>query len=352
MQAGFNGVNPAALVDDLIKVKLLLQKNTNLCLLQTYALNMEMLTAAGLMLNNANDPRFGKANTKANYLKMSRALEYYEGYCWFPANRALLSGLLSTPSFNSSLQLGMNKDVGAGRAHGDQSHRLQWHAILRVVTNGFTVPFHANSGWSHSPLELFFHYTQGNAVVANAWGTTMDSQGNEGWGNPDNVVKDILTSGQVLLAAAVTRRIDKMGGPDVNNPGLAQFSNRDNLITNHILGPPSLIPPGVANPMKFVDEVILKIYTFEKQGFPIFPSGDVEKLAKTVYNALKVTHPQVFAADKKYKKKGTNFLVKKDAPDQGVKVTATRAAQSRGGFCGLYQYNTNSGASPTQAGRW
>ena len=164
--------------DDFVKVHVLLQYNTALCLTKIGLLNTEMGLAQAAAA--ANDPRFAKGANDPTYLKLSRALEYYEGLCWFPANRTLLGGLLSADAFHQSLKLGLNKDPGAGRAHGDQSHRLQWHVIMRCITNDFQTTKHADSGWSYTPLELFYAFTQGPGGAHNSWSVAMDSQSNRG----------------------------------------------------------------------------------------------------------------------------------------------------------------------------
>lgn len=353
--ASYNIPGNASLVDDFVKVHLLLQYNPVRCLTLVSALNTEMNAAKGGAA--PTDPRFAKSGVAANYLKLSRALEYYEGYCWFPANRALLSGLLSTPGFNQSLKLGFNKDPGAGRSHGEQSHRLQWHAIMRAATDSFQTPINVGAQWKHSPLQLFYHYTQGLGATVNAWGVAMDSQGNPGWGNPDVVVADILRSNLTLVKEALVRRIDKMGGPDKTNPvpGVPVNSARDQALQASMV---SLInrraitmPPG-ENPTTLFNKIVLQIYTWEKTKTPFIASTPLQKVAKNVWEHAKAAAPHHFHANHGYKAIDTNLLVKKDAPDRIVEIDTALVASSRNGFSPEYSYSNAMGASPRIPSRW
>ena len=346
----------AALVDDFVKVHVLLQYNTQTCLTHVAALNAEMSRAKGL--RSDDDPRFGKDYD--NYLKLSRALEFYEGYCWFPANRALLSGLLSTPAFNESQKFGFNKDPGAGRAHGDQSHRLQWHAIMRAMTNGFQTAIYTDKKWTHSPLELFYQYTQGEGRAGDAWGTAMDKQINPGWGNPDAVMVDVLGSRLSMVKEALIRRIHKMGGPDTEKPekGIARLSERDALLmrsTVKLIKNGTLVPPPNVDFSKYPDQVALKIYTWEKTGPPDFtvPLDPLENAAKMVLEDAKREAPLYFVEEEgTYQAIHANLSVKTDAPHTRVEIDRTLVDKSRGGFCRQYLYTPHAGATPTTEAGW
>jgi hypothetical protein len=334
--ANYSLVTPEALKSDFIKVHLLLHHNARLCLDQMQAFNNEMTTAQTAA--DSTDQRFHSSSStgKTNYLKLSRALEYYEGICWFPANRALLSGLLSTPDFNKSLKLGFNKDTGAGIWHGEQSHRLQWHAIMRLMTVSFTKPFDTTAEWSHSPLQLFYHYTQGNGTAHKAWGKAMDAQSNTGWGNPDNVVIDILQSGYVFLVEALKRRLQKYGGVDPINPITTTHGSEPARVTALNNAFFTLWDKGLnkdfenQDPTALLEKLKLQIYTWEKTGFPFFPSGNFNKAAKKLYEeAKKGVNAQYFHTDNTYKKQGENLLVKKDAPSHLVEIDTSLVSKSR-----------------------
>jgi hypothetical protein len=186
--------------DDFVKVHVLLQYNEEKCKECIKKLADQMTKAKAMPM--ADDPRFSEGLGQ-NYLKLSRALEYYEGYCWFPANRILLTGLLGRVDFYKNLKYGFNKDPGAGVYHGDQSHRVQWHVIMRCMTNDFQTPIYKNAGWNHSPLGLFYKYTQADSKPDNpntgAWAISMDRVSNAGWGSPDSVARYLKESGPPSL---------------------------------------------------------------------------------------------------------------------------------------------------------
>lgn len=348
------------MVDDFVKVHALLQCNTVLCLAQIALLNAEMTAAAMAPLapHGVTDERFANPKGKLTYLKLSRALEYYEGYCWFPANRALLSGLLTSAGFEQSMLLGFNKDPGAGRMHGEQSHRIQWHAIMRLMTNNFQTPIHTAAGWKHSPVQLFHSFLIGPGALVppkGAWGRAMDTQGNPGWGNPDNVVKDILNSQVVLVREALQRRITKMGGPGTHMAVNPTLSARDNAIQTSFLtlhGQGRINVPSEPDPTKLFDKIVLQIYTWEKTSTPIIASGDLAKGAKVVYDDVKKTSAHLFHTDKTYKKVEMNLLTKKDAPDKLVRIDNDLIAKSRKAFDTDYTYLNATGAHAVPTRRW
>ena len=85
---------------------------------------------------------------------LSKELAYYESKCWFGEQKKIFSGLLSSEEFLNAMTQGfMVKDPGPGPNHGEFSHRLQWHMLMRVMTADFT---QAKTGdWDHTPLELY-----------------------------------------------------------------------------------------------------------------------------------------------------------------------------------------------------
>src|SRR5690606_12501419 len=88
------------------------------------------------------------------HFHLSKELTYYEYKCWFGDQQKIFAGLLSAQEFLNAMANGyMVKDPGPGPNHGEFSHRLQWHMLMRIMTNDFTVPKTAE--WHHTPLELY-----------------------------------------------------------------------------------------------------------------------------------------------------------------------------------------------------
>jgi hypothetical protein len=140
------------------------------------------------------DDRFKTLKKQARgYIRISRALSYYEQLCFFPSNHVVFSGALTGANFNWALTQGfMPKDPGAGSEHGDFSHRLQWHAVMRIATNGFSTPHFA--AWNKSPLDLFTSLGSGPALNRNLWGVIFDAQGRPHFSDPSNLFKDVKSS--------------------------------------------------------------------------------------------------------------------------------------------------------------
>lgn len=352
------------LAQDFLKIHILIQYNVARCLAQMTKFENQMAAAATYPRPiGFTDPRFAKAGAVANYLKLSRALEYYEGYCWFPANRPLLAGLLSADAFFSASQMGLNKDPGAGLTHGEHSHRIQWHVLMREITDDFKVTCDAAHGWSYTPIELFYHMTHGepaNPATINAWGRAIDSQSNAGWGNPDRVMIDLRQSGLTLIAAALDRRVTKYGGADLLNGNQKKLSPRSQALADEFANiaaaggvPAALQLKGL---FKLQEEVLGQVYAYEKLGFPLSPPppNSLGELAVNVYNGATGTSPLLFPPKPlpHYVLNKKKVPVVQGAPDQGVKVDKNRIAKSRGGFNLQYWYLPSVGAMPVHASRW
>lgn len=314
---------PGDVLDDFVKVHVLLQFNVEKCLVCINKLGQEM-SVAKRNAENPSDPRFLKANDEDNYLKLSRALEYYEGYCWFPANRTMFTGVLRTEDFYKYVKYGFNKDPGPGPLHGDQSHRIQWHVIMRCMTNNFTTPVAA--GWKHSPLGLFYEYTQGSGKDTKAWAISMDKPGNKGWGNPDRVTYSINKSGNVplIIDEALRRRMAKMGGVDLG-------SSDDG--TESALGTKfgkfhSDLRDSHRREVTDTPEA-MGLYAHKK-----VLSRDYERQRDEHGNAIK------------------NVLIKKNAPDRLVEIDQNRVIKSIGGFNPDYVYGDAAGARPQVPQYW
>ena len=313
---------PGKVLDDFVKVHVLLQFNVEQCLECIRKLGQEM-SVAKRNAENPSDPRFLKAKDEDNYLKLSRALEYYEGYCWFPANRTMFTGILRTEDFYKYVKYGFNKDPGPGPLHGDQSHRIQWHVIMRCMTNNFTTPVAA--GWNHSPLGLFYEYTQGAGKDAKAWGISMDKPGNKGWGNPDRVAYSINKSGNApLIDEALRRRMAKMGGVDLD-------SRDDGTgVTLGVKFGKFHSDLSVSHRREVTDTPeAMGLYAHKK-----VLSRDYERQRDEHGNAIK------------------NVLIKKNAPDRLVEIDQNLVSRSKIGFNTDYVYGDAAGAHPQVLQRW
>lgn len=82
------------------------------------------------------------------------ALEHYEDLAHFPTTQAIPLGLLPGDVYNELVGCAYAiNDVGVRSTHGGLTHRIQWHAIISLVTDSHSVPI--APGFYHSPLELY-----------------------------------------------------------------------------------------------------------------------------------------------------------------------------------------------------
>ncbi len=144
-----------------------------------------------------------------DYIKLSELLAKYERMCWFPASHDVFCGFLETVDFDRSIARGiMAKDPGASVNHGDFTHRLQWHAIMNVITNEFTTA--KRSGWDNSPLAL---YTAcGNPPYdgkGNVWFRLFDNNQMMDFRSPDWTNQHVRTGPYGLVSTAVAQRHTK-----------------------------------------------------------------------------------------------------------------------------------------------
>jgi hypothetical protein len=184
-------------------------------------LNRELVLAQIKKLNNEMNQKVLLNTTGANseFGKLSTALSYYETRCWFPNVHIVLVGLLAADDFLKIMKSGyIPKDVGAGATHGEFSHRLQWHAVMRIATNDFSTAKAA--GWDHAPYELFVRLGEKPEIDRPVWGVIFDAQGQCGYRDPSSLNGDIRTStdsnlGLIAPKLASTYRkrvaIDKIG---------------------------------------------------------------------------------------------------------------------------------------------
>ena len=178
-------------IEDYVKLFALMLDRTHCRSLMT-ALNNEIKGGAALRAEDGRDERYRKAKCADDqkYVRLSRVLEYYEGLCWFPTTHRLYTGALTSENYQQSIALGyMPKDAGAGAQHGEYSHRLQWHMVMRVITSGFSVP--RAQGWNHTPLELFTELGAEWAMASGIWGTVFDNQDGGAYDNPAKLNMDL-----------------------------------------------------------------------------------------------------------------------------------------------------------------
>jgi hypothetical protein len=145
---------------------------------------------------------------ETNWLRLSSILTYYEKKCWFPEDVLLPLGILSEDDFSYYVRCGyLLKDYGAGVKHGEFTHRLQWHVIMRVVTERFTKP--VGAGWKHSPFQLFI--SLGRAQNKSIWWYILDQAGDGTFQHPDSLHAHVLNNPSAFpkLAALAAKRETK-----------------------------------------------------------------------------------------------------------------------------------------------
>jgi hypothetical protein len=152
MLLAYPGLVPAMLTDMVMLKVLMMDKPTVEAQLQILDHNMPVLDQAG-----PNGPRIGKV------------LGRYENKCYFPAFLIVPLAII----LNGFDNLGRSgflamKDPGAGIGHGKYTHRIQWHAVMRVITNDFQT--HQHGPWQHCPLELFLACMSNVGAVGPALG--------------------------------------------------------------------------------------------------------------------------------------------------------------------------------------
>ena len=181
------------------------------------------------------------------YVRLSTVLEHYESVCWFPEVHVLPLGLLSESDFFYYIKNGLVlKDYGAGVKHGEFTHRLQWHAISRAITQDFTISI--APGWKHSALELYTKLgapearggVQGGNTGSSLWGRLFDRGGLDG-GNfePDTAHRNMLrAAGLQTLQQSLSRRLQKRreevlwGENQIVPPILKELNRPENLHLN------------------------------------------------------------------------------------------------------------------------
>jgi hypothetical protein len=200
-----HGIAPA-LFDDYARIYVLMEERETVraCMRE---LASELGDLRSKLANNSHQA-FRPTHAGDGFLNLSAALAKYEAYCWFPPSHELFVGQLSNEQFNSYVARGlMAKDPGAGVNHGDFTHRLQWHAIARIVTQRFTRP--KSDVWAHTPLELYTSMGGALAVTHRIWFQLLDDNGSDRFRSPDIFHWELRNGRYGILSINVGRRFEK-----------------------------------------------------------------------------------------------------------------------------------------------
>jgi hypothetical protein len=222
-------ITDESLLNDLIKLHVLMN-NMPLVLAQLQQLNRYF----GLFGERGRQLGFGGAKSQrvrsvfstSNYARLSTALTYFEHKCWFPSTHLVACGILPADVFLRLLRCGyMLKDVGAGAAHGEFSHRLQWHAVMRVATNNFTVPMAPD--WHYSPYHLYSLFGEGELYSPRAlWGTVFDDQTKQTFNNPRRLDEAVRAANMGFLSRQLTNLYDRRSPMELRSTEYADTASR------------------------------------------------------------------------------------------------------------------------------
>lgn len=216
-----NGVHQieASYLSDYVGLKaMMLEMQT--VMLHMHALSAEISNAITehQMTPDDVDDRFRADRAEdIHYIRISRVLENYEGYCWFPPCHRIFVAGLSAADFYWYLEHGyMVKDPGPNIMHGDFTHRYQWHAIMRHLTGNFSSAA-PRDGWNHSALQLYVSLGKSPAKEANIWGKVLDRDDASApdivpyqtFSNPNTLHRALRESKLYQLTENTTRRFLK-----------------------------------------------------------------------------------------------------------------------------------------------
>jgi Family of unknown function (DUF5636) len=197
-KAGGGRQIPESFLDDYARIKIILERKT--------VVRECMRRLANELETVGRMDQGGAERTKEGYVKLSILLGRYEHLCWFPACHHVFLGFVRPDDFLELVRQGiLAKDPGAGYKHGDFTHRLQWHAIARVITEDFTV--HRRQGWNHTPIELLSSFGSAWAKAANAWAVGLEK--GQGFDFPDNLNDELRKGGYGKLSDQISRRYIK-----------------------------------------------------------------------------------------------------------------------------------------------
>ncbi len=301
-----------AFVEDYIKLYALMM-DTSFCRSLMTKMNSEMKSGQALRAKNGvPDERdtSAKRPDDKKYIRLSRVLEYYEGLCWFPTTHRLYTGALTSENYQQSIALGyMPKDAGAGAQHGEYSHRIQWHMVMRVVTDNFARAKH--NVWNHTPLALFTKLGDVESMSKGIWGVVFDNQDGRAYDNPAKLNMDLCgnfkwRAEEAELSAAKWR---------ANNELLAfnarRRASKRLMLAKFALGKLATYSEeqrAVLGTMEVEQNVIGLVERWKKMGTPP-PShsfrfdgptkADVtERLARAVWEEFKLEHkPDIYVQD-------------------------------------------------------
>lgn len=141
---------------------------------------------------------------KQIYDKLLELLTRYETMLGFQPVSVIPLGILPGETFVRLIGEGhVLDDYGAGIVHGEATHRLQWHALARVMTKNFTSPRKKTEGWNHTPFELYQRMNQPpfsnyrSGAGASKWGSILDrgvTSTDTSYGLPGTMNRDMLES--------------------------------------------------------------------------------------------------------------------------------------------------------------
>jgi len=179
-------------------------------------------------------PKFVQNTTirNDNYSKLSVVLAEFEKYCWFPPNHEIFIGFVPTGNFQDYIAKGlMPKDPGAGVLHGDFTHRLQWHAISRIITREFSTC--RRDGWKKTPLELYTSLGRAPATTNNVWFKLLDEP-SQFYRHPDNFHNFLKDGGKFgLLSDCLKRRYESRRAEFDKNFDQAKFAEKKKDMTRY-----------------------------------------------------------------------------------------------------------------------
>ncbi|MCR9246538.1 MAG: hypothetical protein NXI31_16010 [bacterium] len=308
-------------------------------------------------VSRAEKKRLGKStwfNRDKVAIHLNYSLSRYEGLCWFGTQQKIMSGLLTAEEFTNAIVNGfMVKDPGPGSDHGEYSHRLQWHYIMRVVTDKFSRA--KTSDWKLTPLQQY----SGTMGARNVWGALLEGNGNTfmngcpgdpAWVNRQFREHDVLKS--TSFGTTLTRRYDRRVGLETKVADM--LTSRGYKV--------ELIPTGrIAADKVRLHGVLEYLYKWKKAGrveAPLPAALGTEPREKTAAEEL---WADVF--ERKYRNSRRQFRRAAYVdPDDDTRIIVSdglllhrsesvtdaplveRLASSRGGLNPAYRYSSSLGA--------
>gem|GEM_PF-2602002 len=176
-------------LDDFDRLKTFLNdKNAVLAKLRKLSGRMERdYTTKGLARSGAN-----------NLTALKAELSRVEQFAGFSAKAKVPLGILPGDVFLGLMTGGdVLDDYGAGVVHGELTHRLQWYAIIREMTNNLSSARVAP--WNYTPRQLYVAMSGGkfgdDRTGNSMWGNVLDNgtaQSDSTYGAPGTLNRDLL----------------------------------------------------------------------------------------------------------------------------------------------------------------